>query len=242
MFSIFKRKKPKLSELISDGFIDIHSHILPGIDDGAKDLKESENMIFRMNELGFSKIIATPHTYPGLYENTNEAIKETFQMFSKNINLPIKVDYASEYMIDHSLIEKSEKKSLLTIKKNYVLVEMSYVGSPLNLHEIIFSLRTNDYIPILAHPERYNFLHGDLNEYLKLKNIGCLFQLNLLSTTGFYGHNVLKVSNLLLNKKLIDFVGSDIHKENQISQFYKNIKIKETNELEKVIDNNKLFK
>tara|TARA_B100000989_G_scaffold68850_1_gene47983 strand:+ start:1657 stop:2385 length:729 start_codon:yes stop_codon:yes gene_type:complete len=242
MFFIFKKRNPKLFEIIPSGFTDIHSHILPGLDDGAQNLNESKNLISGIQKLGFSKIIATPHNYPGLYENTNEIIKESFDTLQKKINVKIKVNYASEYMIDSSLIEKSEKKSLLTIKKDYVLVEMSYIASPNNLHDIIFKLRTNDYVPILAHPERYNFLHKNFDEYLKLKDIGCLFQLNLLSTTGYYGYDVLKTSNLLLNKKLIDFVGSDIHRDKHIKEFYNNVKIKEIKELEKVIDKNSFFR
>ena len=185
MFNIF-RKKPILADLIPEGFVDIHSHVLPGIDDGAKDIEESLSLISQMREMGFSKIIGTPHTYQGVYENSNESIKGSFDMLKKNLKANIKIDYASEYMIDGSLLKRIKEKSLLTIKENYVLVEMSFISPPIKLYEIIFRLQLNNYIPVLAHPERYSFLFDNFNEYYKLKKVGCKFQINLLSTTTNY--------------------------------------------------------
>ncbi len=147
MFNIFK-KKPILADLIPEGFTDIHSHILPGIDDGAKDVEESLSLISQMKEMGFSKIIGTPHTYQGLYDNTNESIKASYDLLQKNIKEDIEIDYASEYMIDGSLLKRIEERSLLTLKDNYVLVEMSFISAPNDLYEIIFQLQLNDYIPI----------------------------------------------------------------------------------------------
>ena len=148
----FLKSKPILKELIPKGFIDIHSHILPGIDDGAKNVKESLKLVKQMRELGFSKLIATPHTYPGLFNNTSKTIKDSYLQLKKKSNYVENVFYASEYMVDLSLVKKAEEKSLLTLKKNYVLIEMSYFSAVNNLYEIIFQLRMNDYIPILAHP------------------------------------------------------------------------------------------
>ena len=127
IFSLL-RSKPKLKELIPSGFVDIHSHILPGIDDGAKCIDESLEIINKMNEIGYSKIIATPHTYPNLYDNTNNSIKYSFKKLLEASKI-LKVSYSSEYLIDYSLIENL-KKEILTLKNNFVLVEMSYI-SPL---------------------------------------------------------------------------------------------------------------
>ena len=174
--------KPTLRELIPEGFIDIHSHILPGIDDGAKTVDESLELISEMKKMGFSKIIGTPHTYPNLYDNSFKSIKKSFNLLNKSKNLKdVKIGYASEYMLDKSVIEKAKNKTLLCIKDNYVLVEMSFISEPIGLYEIIYEIKVNGYTPILAHPERYLFL--DSKDFYKLKKFGCLFQANLLSTT-----------------------------------------------------------
>ena len=156
IFNLFK-SKPTLKELIPKGFVDIHSHILPGIDDGPKNIEESLKLISEMKKMGFSKIIGTPHTYPGLYDNTNNSIKKSYEKVSKKLNSEIKLNYASEYMIDGSLIKKVNEKSLLCVKENLVLIELSYLFQSDKFSEIIFHLFLNNYIPILAHPERYNY-------------------------------------------------------------------------------------
>jgi len=240
MFNIF-RKKPILADLIPEGFVDIHSHILPGIDDGAKNIEESLSLISQMKEMGFTKIIGTPHTYQGLYDNTNESIKGSFNLLKKSLKEDIEIDYASEYMIDGSLLKRGEEKSLLTLKDNYVLVEMSFISKPLDFYDIIFNLQLNEYKIILAHPERYSFYFNDFKAYHKLKSIGCKFQINLLSTTGYYGDDVLKITDKLLKDSLVNFTGSDIHSQKHIEYMYKNLRINEIDELEKAMERNKIF-
>ena len=237
----FFSKKPILADLIPEKFVDIHSHVLPGIDDGAKDIEESLSLISQMKEMGFSKIIGTPHTYKGLYDNTNETIKVSFDSLKKDLKEDIEISYASEYMIDGSLLRRIEENSLLTLKEKYVLVEMSFISAPIDLYKIIFKLQLNKYIPVLAHPERYGFLFNNFKEYIKLKKLGCKFQLNLLSTTNYYGKEVVKISDKLLKNGLIDFVGSDIHSQRHIEQFSKKIESKEIEELKKVIESNHIF-
>ena len=239
MFNLF-RKKSILADLIPEGFVDIHSHILPGIDDGAKDVEESLSLISQMKEMGFSKIIATPHTYRGLYDNTNETIKGSFDLLKKNLKEEIEIDYGSEYMLDGSLLNKMEEKPLLTIKDNYVLIEMSFISAPNFLYEFIYKLQINNYQIVLAHPERYLFLNNE--DYNKLKNLGIKFQLNLLSTIGFYGKDVCKISDKLLSHDFIDYVGSDIHNNIHINSFKKSLQINNIEKLKKAINNNKFFK
>ncbi len=240
MFNLF-RKKPVLADLIPEGFVDIHSHILPGIDDGAKNVEESLSLISQMKEMGFSKIIGTPHTYEGLYNNTSETIKESFDLLKKNLKEDIKIDYASEYMIDGSLLKRIEERSLLTLKDNYVLVEMSFISAPNDLYEIIFQLKLNNYIPVLAHPERYGFLFNNFEKYYELKKIGSKFQINLLSVTGYYGKEVVKIADKLLKNSMIDFVGSDIHSQKHINMFKEKVKTLEIEKLQKVIEANNIF-
>tara|TARA_Y100001978_G_scaffold201611_1_gene220398 strand:+ start:170 stop:895 length:726 start_codon:yes stop_codon:yes gene_type:complete len=237
MFFNFLKSKPTLKELIPDGFVDIHSHILPGIDDGAKDVKESMKIISKMKNMGFSKIIGTPHTYPGLYDNTNDSIKKAYEKVKISELGNIEIGFASEYMIEKSLIEKAKNKSLLCIKDNYVLVEMSYISEPLGLFDIIYEIKVNGYIPVLAHPERYMFIKN-LKEYSKLKKFGCLFQANLLSTTNYYGKYASNMLDKLLKEKLIDYVGSDIHSIKHINAFDGRLTINNIGELKKCIKRN----
>tara|TARA_Y100001954_G_scaffold24333_1_gene22164 strand:+ start:300 stop:1022 length:723 start_codon:yes stop_codon:yes gene_type:complete len=238
IFNLFNIK-PTLKELIPSGYVDIHSHILPGIDDGSKNVSESISLITKMKEIGFSKIIGTPHSYPGLYDNTTDSIKKSFKELKKDLKININIDYASEYMLDNTIIEKAKNKDLLCLKDNYLLIEMSYLSAPINLYEIIFELNVNGYKPILAHPERYHFF--SMKDFFKLKKAGCYFQLNLLSTLGHYGKRTLKMTNKLFDKNLFDFVGSDVHKINHLLLFDKKVEIQRTKKLVKCIENNKLF-
>lgn len=224
IFNLFK-SKPSLKELIPEGFVDIHSHILPGIDDGAKDVNDSLEMISRMKKLGFSKIIATPHTYPGLYENTNETIKRSFERLIQSNSIDISLDYASEYFIDHFLNEKIYKNKFLTINNKFILLEFNFISPSNNIFDIIFQLQLNGYTPILAHPERYLYYKGDLLTLFKLKERGCKFQMNMLSTTDFYGREVNKMANILLKNNLVDYIASDIHNLNHI-RMINNLKVK----------------
>lgn len=240
IFNLFK-SKPTLKELIPKGFVDIHSHILPGIDDGAKNIDESIHLIGEMKKLGFSKIIATPHTYPGLYENTNETIIKSFNLIKSTVK-DIKIDYASEYLVDMSLNAKAEKKNILSLKKNFVLIEFSFASVPNNLFEIIFKLQHEGYKIILAHPERYSYFYNSIENFKKLKKYGCYFQLNLFSTIGYYGSDVIKHSDRLLKSNLIDFVGTDLHNISQLELFSRKIKIKEIKKLTRAIKSNIFFK
>ncbi len=241
IFNLFK-SKPTLKELIPKGFVDIHSHILPGIDDGAQNTEDSLVLISEMRKLGFSKVIGTPHTYAGLYENTNQTILESYNHLSSNINCGLKLDYASEYLIDDSILNKIQEKSLLCLKNNLVLVELSYLAPAQNLFEIIFELKVNGYIPILAHPERYRYFYGNsLKKYEKLKKVGCKFQLNLLSTTNHYGNDICITSEKLLKNNMIDFVGSDIHNTRDIKSFDKKINVSSLDKLKMAMEQNKKF-
>tara|TARA_Y100001954_G_C15631950_1_gene513158 strand:+ start:171 stop:902 length:732 start_codon:yes stop_codon:yes gene_type:complete len=237
IFNLFK-SKPTLNQLIPKGFVDIHSHILPGIDDGPNNIEESIELISEMKKLGFSKIIGTPHTYPGLYENTNLSIENSYESINIKKIKGIKIDYASEYMADISIIEKLKKNTILTLKDDYVLIETGFISYPNSFEEIIFQIRSYGYKPILAHPERYRYLNSKRNLIYKLKKIGCRLQINLFSLTDYYGKDVRIMCEKLLKEDLIDFVGSDIHNIKQCKEFDKQIRINKTNNILKAIENN----
>ena len=241
IFNLFK-SKPTLIGLIPKGFVDIHSHILPGIDDGANNINESIELISEMRNIGFNKIIATPHIYPGLYENNFTSINNSFNKLKKYLKdkIDINISFGAEYFCNQYLLEEIEKNNLICLKENNVLVETSYVATPLNFFEIIFKISINNYIPILAHPERYIKLYESfgLKGFFKLADSGCKFQVNLLSTTGYYGNEVLKLTNVLINNNLIEYVGSDIHNLNHLKFFDSKVRIKKIEKLEKAIENN----
>lgn len=227
MFSIFS-KKYFIKDLL-EGFVDIHNHILPGIDDGAKNNKESLILIKRLMDLGVRQFIPTPHIMQDFYPNTLETIGDSYQKLLETIphkiQKEITINPAAEYMLDNNFDILLETENLYTLKGSYVLIEMSYFQAPINLENIIFKLKTKGYIPVLAHPERYSFYHNKFEYYKKLKKMGCLFQLNLLSLGDHYGKSVEKVAFNLLDGQLIDFIGSDVHNEShikKISELYLN--------------------
>jgi len=238
IFNLFK-SKPTLKELIPKDFVDIHSHILPGIDDGAKNINESIKLISEMKGFGFSKIIGTPHTYKNLYNNTNESITNSFNLIKSKHPQDLNISFASEYFIDENLIKQAENKSLLTLKSNYVLIETGFKFMPLNIFEVIFQLQLNGYRAVLAHPERYHFF--SMKDFLKLKKNGVLFQINMFSLIGYYGQETLNLANKLLKNNLIDYIGSDVHNLQQLLLFEKKIKSSMSNKILKIIENNMVF-
>ena len=243
MFS-FLKSKPTLAALIPNNYVDIHSHVLPGIDDGAKNLKDSQFLLESMLNLGFKKCITSPHTMANVYNNTIETINNAKQTVENELaDLAKKLDLkaASEYFIDENFIENFKSNPLLTIKDNYVLVEMSFLNPPIQLHDYLFELQLAGYQPILAHPERYSFYHNNFKELEKLKKMGLKFQLNLLSSVGYYGPEVTNTSDKLLKAGCIDFVGSDMHHKQHIDSFTRKVAIKEMKAFETAIENNQFF-
>jgi len=244
VFSLFKTK-PKLSDLIPEGAVDIHSHILPGIDDGASTISHTTKLLEGLNKIGFSKCIATPHTLPEIWENTSNGIKETFQTTKEQLQEPhqkMLQRAASEYMINEAFLERLQTEPLLTIKDNIVLIEMSYMNPPLALKEIIFEIQLKGYQPLLAHPERYLFYHQNTKMYQTLKELDVKFQLNLLSSVGYYGSSVATAADFLLKENYIDFVGTDVHHMKHIGAFENKLIIKSEAALRSAIERNSYFK
>ena len=244
MISFFK-SKPRLFELIPEDYVDIHSHILFGVDDGAKTISDTEFLLKAMVDLRFSKCIATPHTMTYVWENTNESINNKQGIVIKSLpelTSTLKLEAASEYLIDDEFVKLFKTKPLLTLKDNYVLIEMSYLNPPIQLYDIIFELQVAGYIPVLAHPERYSFFHNSFENYKKLKKAGCYFQINLLSSVGYYGKDVAVTAQKLLELGMIDFAGSDIHHKNHIDAFNGKVLIKDSKALINSMKNNSFFK
>jgi protein-tyrosine phosphatase len=236
----FNKNKTVLKDLIPENHVDIHSHLLPGIDDGAQTIDDTLFLLDSLKNMGVSKFITTPHIFSGFWDNTKDKIQALELETNSNNNTSFKA--AAEYLMDDHFISLFQKGEILTLKDNYVLVEMSYLNPPIQLFDIIFDLQIAGYKPVLAHPERYAFYHNNFDLYQKLKNAGCLFQLNLLSTVGYYGKEVAHAAEKLLKKGLIDFVGSDVHHKKHIDSFDKKILIKDLQPLKEAIANNQFFK
>ena len=244
MLSLFK-SKPKLAELIPSGYVDIHSHILPGIDDGAQKIKDSEFLLESMIDFGFSKVITTPHTMKNVWDNTTSSIGDAYNLVHSELpelSKQVSLQFASEYFLDENLIRLAQQEKLLSLKDNFILIEMSYLNAPIQLYDFLFELQLKGYQLVLAHPERYNYFHSNKKEYQKLKKAGCLFQLNLLSTVGYYGKNVAEIADYLVKENLYDFVGSDIHHKNHVAAFQNKVMIKNYQILEETMAKNVFFK
>jgi protein-tyrosine phosphatase len=241
----FKKKKILLSDFFPENFIDIHSHLLPGIDDGAKNMDDSIRLITKMASYGINNFITTPHVLGTVYPNSSDTIKEKLEevraeLLKRNIK-NITINAAAEYMLDEGLSLRLANDDILTIKDHFVLVEMSYFSAPMNLFDVLLEIQIKGYKPILAHPERYNFYHNDFQKFYKLKQAGCLFQLNLLSLTEQYGKNVQKVTHQLLKENLYDFVGTDTHHYQHLEILPKIGTKKTLEKIKHLLNNNKKF-
>ncbi|WGH76967.1 histidinol phosphatase [Tenacibaculum tangerinum] len=242
----FKKKEIPLNEFFPEGFVDIHSHLLPGIDDGAKNIEDSVSLISKMYSYGIKNFVTTPHVLGDVYPNSSETIKSKLSEVRKALDnkgfADISIRAAAEYMMDERFVERLEADDILVLKDKYILVEMSYFNAPYNLYDILFEIQLKGYKPVLAHPERYNFYHHDFQNFYKLKKAGCLFQLNFLSLTEQYGKGVQKVSKKLLSEGMYDFVGTDAHHHNHLKLLQKLGDVKIKKQLEKLLENNKIFK
>jgi protein-tyrosine phosphatase len=214
MFSIFKKKN--LVTNVEWLGVDIHSHLLPGIDDGSPDVEQSVKLIKGLQALGFSKFISTPHIFSELYPNTEYTISNALKVTREALvvaDVNVEISAAAEYMIDESF---EVKKGLMVLPGNYILIEMSYLNETPNIEHEIFSLQLAGYKVILAHPERYVFYHNAFHRFHRFKDMGVSFQLNLLSVTGYYGKEVKIAADYLLSKECYDFAGTDLHHEKHL--------------------------
>lgn len=194
---------------------DMHSHLIPGIDDGSQSLEQSIEIIRAFKNLGYQKIITTPHIMCDYYKNTPEIILsglEKLRAELTRLNISIEIEAAAEYNLDDGLEKIIDDKQLLTFSNNHVLFELPFMQEPQNFQEIVFKLQTQGYKPILAHPERYSYWHKNFEKYEELKAKGILLQVNLLSLTGHYSPEVKKIAERMVDADLVDLVGTDCHK------------------------------
>ncbi len=209
----------KLSQPINLAAIgtDVHSHLIPGIDDGVATIAQSIALIKEMCNLGFSKIITTPHIQGEQFKNTPEIILFGLEEVRKAIKaegINVQLEAAAEYLLDDEFAEKFQANNLLCFSSKHILVEMSYFSPHPNLFNFIFDLQIEGYKVILAHPERYSYWFNNFKKYEELKDRGVFFQLNTISLGGYYDIAVKKNAEKLIDANMIDFLGSDMHNAN----------------------------
>lgn len=219
----FLFKSGKVAPDLSFIGVDMHSHLLPGIDDGLKEVEQSVEFIKALKALGYQKLICTPHILSDLYPNSRETIMPKLALLRKALkdaDVHMKIDAAAEYMIDHDFSQLvgsvKKREDLLTIERDYILVEMSYLQASPVFEQTIFDLRMLGLTPIIAHPERYSYYHHQFDQYERFKELGCKLQVNLLSLSGGYGPQVKKTAEKLFKNQLVDLVGTDMHHERHL--------------------------
>ncbi|MCC6462573.1 MAG: hypothetical protein IT260_19045 [Saprospiraceae bacterium] len=195
---------------------DLHSHLLPGLDDGVPTMEEALEVIEILSRLGYKRVITTPHVMAERYPNTSAIILDqtrALQDAVKKAGIPVEIHAAAEYFMDEQFTDLLDHGQLLTLDRDrHVLVEMSFHHEPLALRQALFDLQAHDYQPILAHPERYPYYHQKLDDYKALLKAGCKFQVNILSITGHYGLDVQQAAQMLLKNGLVAFLGTDAHR------------------------------
>ncbi len=216
MFSFGKKK------IQSDYFVletDIHSHLIPGIDDGSQSLEESLEILNMMSKIGYKKVITTPHIMADAYRNSTQSILDGLELLKEAVSyekIDIDIEVAAEYYLDELFIDRLDKNDILTIGDGYLLFETSYISKPINFEEIIFDMIIKGYKPILAHPERYRYISNPKEIYGRMKELNIFFQIDINSLGGYYGRQAQEQAILLSKWGMIDFLGSDIHHKKQV--------------------------
>lgn len=213
--SLFAKKNKAIPLSFSDLKVDLHSHLIPGIDDGSKSLAESMAMIHKFVELGYQKIVTTPHIMQDVYPNHKDNIYAGRDLVLAQIEkekLNIQFEAAAEHFYDDHLMKLVKNKEVLTFSDNYCLIEFGFHHAPNYEDNLFFEMLAAGYKPILAHFERYNYFHGSIDKALEYREKGVLIQVNANSLSGNYGGEVKKQAAKLIDANAIDFIASDAHR------------------------------
>ncbi len=198
---------------------DVHSHFIPGIDDGAQTMDQTIELLTAMSDLGYRKVVTTPHNMADGYRNTPEIILGGLERVRDEVRrrgLAMEVDAAAEYYLDHELEQKVLDRRVLAFGDNLLLFELPFISEPAVLLNVIFQMQTMGYRPVLAHPERYGYWHNDYSKYELLKERGVLFQLNTIALSGAYGPQAKLIAERLVDAGHYELLGSDCHSMNHV--------------------------
>lgn len=237
MLNFFFKSPPLINLDLSSIGVDIHSHLIAGIDDGADSLETASQLVRRMVDLGFKKIITTPHIMAGHYPNTPKEILTGLKLLRQTLKkdkIDMPVAAAAEYYLDEAFLDILDSGNLLTLPNNHLLVELPMLSPFDGLYNYLFKIQLKGYSTILAHPERYLYFHNHYEEYEKLKEKGVLFQVNILSLLGYYGKHIKNIAHRLVHDNMVELLGTDIHHTRHADYITENI----TNrELQKILSN-----
>lgn len=213
----FRKCIPLKDSGIFEGFTDWHSHILPGVDDGARTVEEALEILRLYEELGVKAVWLTPHIMEDI-PNTTARLRERFAELQAAYSGPVEVRLAAENMLDNLFEERLERNDLLPIggKCDHLLVETSYFNPPMDLYDILRRIKAKGYYPVLAHPERYVYMGEP--DYRRLKDMGVKFQLNIPSIAGMYGSHIRGKALRLLSDNAVDYTGTDIHQYDMLQK------------------------
>jgi protein-tyrosine phosphatase len=222
MFGLFKKKEAKRTVNFdySTVITDMHSHVLPGIDDGAQTVEDSIFLIKKMMSLGIKKIIATPHVMIDYYRNDADSIGNALNILKaalKEQNIDIDIAAAAEHYFDETFEKRIQDRKVFTMGDNYALFELSFVTPPPNLIHIIQKMKDAGYKPILAHPERYAYM--DIEQMKTIRSWGCDLQLNTISLSGYYGKQSKRIAEEMIDNQMVDFISSDMHHPRHAAAF-----------------------
>lgn len=234
--------KSRLRPGFFDGACDMHSHILPGVDDGIQDVGRATRALLLLNRIGYKKVKLTPHFMKDYPENTRANIEARFQAFLTEVGdeTPVELSLGGEYMLDSCFMDRCEE-GFLTLDKNNTLVlcETSYMSADPQAPNMLYQAMLKGYQPVIAHPERYNY--ASMATYRRWKEKDYLLQLNLLSLAGAYGETAKSKAKALLKEGTYDYVGSDLHRDKDLRDIIYSIRLsnKERDQLQRLLENNK---
>lgn len=210
--SLFSRNPKSFEDTIK---VDMHNHLIFGVDDGAKIIEESIELIKGMVDLGRKKIIMTPHIMSDFYKNGPLNLIPILNILKekvKELNIDVQLEVAAEYYLDDVFYKMvTEGEELMTFGKNCILFETAFLNEPPQLKSLIFELKSRGLKPVFAHPERYIYLHDNFKRYESLWERDIYFQLNILSLSGYYSPEIKKIAEKLIDAKMVNFISSDCH-------------------------------
>jgi len=214
VIGLFKKKKNKTTE--GQIKVDLHSHLIPQIDDGVESIEQSLEIIQELVAMGYEKVITTPHIMSDFFNNSEEKILAGLAPLKselKSRNIPITIEAAAEYYLDEQLYSRisDPKEEFLTFGNNFLLFETSFMNEPFYLKDFIFKIKSRGITPVLAHPERYAYLQGNYDMIDDLLNRGVLLQVNINSLNGYYSKEIKKLAERIIDDGKVHFLGSDCH-------------------------------
>lgn len=213
MFNFF-HKKPSPDESRLCFSTDIHCHVLPGVDDGSPDLETSLALVEAQERMGIKRVFASPHVTLGVFENTPETIagpREELRKALAEKGVSVELNNHAEYRIDDFSLAQIDSPQVMKLPGDYVMIENPFSSEPGLLDKIVFDLQVKGFRPVLAHPERYSYYYRRPERYQQLHDAGLLFQVNVLSLAEAYGKEQRKTGEYLIDKSLVDFLGTDMH-------------------------------